>query len=690
MAVEIEYKVDYSEVDAADESINQLKSDTEEAQESTSLFGGATEALGAQLSGLTDRFGVLGGSISSFSSQSVGAIKGVKGLTTGFKALDLILKASVIGLIVAAIVTLGVNLTKTAKGADFLRKAMATLEGVFNGVVDVLVNLDKIFSRNIIDVFDKNIKQAQQLAKLQRGVAEANRLLSIELARTSIEFEKFSQIADDATLSLREQQAAAQEAAKLELAAAQDRRTIALNNLNIIKAEVAATKSRNEVISQDTKDSLAEAQIAYDEAAAEIELSQLRNAQRIRQIDQDTFEQRLDFLIDFTDNQKAVNERLIADETIALEERERLLAQTVIFTDKAFEDAFKAFEKQAGQRLDVNMLLQESDADVVSNYLRGTQLSEIETTRFLEFIRERRTFTQDLAELEKDLATEKEEDELARMERRKEREARDYEARVELAILRQDDEIKQEIARRNLLLAEVDLTESERRLIIEQSETNITEIKKAEEEKRVNLQREALRVENQNLQQVGQILSGFGEAGLVAQKAIAFRQATINTYQGATLALANIPPPFGFAVAAAVVAAGLSNVAQIASSDTGIPPVNVPNFQPAPAEFNKGVINLGGADGIDNIPAMLTRGESVMTQSETRDFYPTLMAIRKSAVDPDLLNAIAVGNTPEVIDASKVIEVPTQHFSMDENGFSQKVYHNGNRISRKQNRFSWK
>jgi hypothetical protein len=49
----------------------------------------------------------------------------------------------------------------------------------------------------------------------------------------------------------------------------------------------------------------------------------------------------------------------------------------------------------------------------------------------------------------------------------------------------------------------------------------------------------------------------------IAGKALSVAQAIINTYQGATLALASSPPPFNFIAAGTVVAAGLLNVKKI-------------------------------------------------------------------------------------------------------------------------------
>lgn len=53
----------------------------------------------------------------------------------------------------------------------------------------------------------------------------------------------------------------------------------------------------------------------------------------------------------------------------------------------------------------------------------------------------------------------------------------------------------------------------------------------------------------------------------VAGKALAIAQATIDTYAGATKALATYPPPFGAIAAGTVIATGLANVSQIVKTD---------------------------------------------------------------------------------------------------------------------------
>ena len=58
-------------------------------------------------------------------------------------------------------------------------------------------------------------------------------------------------------------------------------------------------------------------------------------------------------------------------------------------------------------------------------------------------------------------------------------------------------------------------------------------------------------------------LSKVNKKFFAAQKAAAIALAIVNTYQGATKALATYPPPFNFIAAAATVASGLAQVATI-------------------------------------------------------------------------------------------------------------------------------
>jgi hypothetical protein len=81
-------------------------------------------------------------------------------------------------------------------------------------------------------------------------------------------------------------------------------------------------------------------------------------------------------------------------------------------------------------------------------------------------------------------------------------------------------------------------------------------------------------------------------AQTTAGKALAIAQATINTYLGATQALATYPPPFGAIAAGTVIIAGLLQVKKIV--DTKLPPV------PLPGGGSAG----GGGGATSNAPSM--------------------------------------------------------------------------------------
>lgn len=117
----------------------------------------------------------------------------------------------------------------------------------------------------------------------------------------------------------------------------------------------------------------------------------------------------------------------------------------------------------------------------------------------------------------------------------------------------------------------------------------------------------------------------------IAGKAAAIAQATINTYLGATKALATLPPPLSFVAAASTVATGLSSVAKIVGlgtpktninanrtqTDTGQPSYPTINALPGFAQGGKvnGGTRIRRSNG-DNVLATLKIGEVVLNQRQ--------------------------------------------------------------------------
>ena len=139
-----------------------------------------------------------------------------------------------------------------------------------------------------------------------------------------------------------------------------------------------------------------------------------------------------------------------------------------------------------------------------------------------------------------------------------------------------------------------------------------------------------------------------------AAKALAIGQTLIETYKGATAALA--PPPtgagplFGPILAAATIAMGLKNIQQIKNQKT---------------EMNRGGMVSGYGSGTsDSVDARLSKGESVINAKSTRMFKPLLSSINQAGggvafADGGTLDTGSAGLTTGIVKAYVVADEMT-------------------------------
>lgn len=156
----------------------------------------------------------------------------------------------------------------------------------------------------------------------------------------------------------------------------------------------------------------------------------------------------------------------------------------------------------------------------------------------------------------------------------------------------------------------------------------------------------------------------------------------LNAASAAAKAIALFGPPPSPLGIAALAAVGIITAAQLS----------------AVAKFKDGVIDLHGpgTGTSDSIPAMLSRGESVMTANETGDYMPTLKAIRNREISPDILNNIATNQDtqPNIVVndydklAMAVMKQPKSSMHFDENGFTQYLVGQSYSIKKKQSKYS--
>lgn len=136
-----------------------------------------------------------------------------------------------------------------------------------------------------------------------------------------------------------------------------------------------------------------------------------------------------------------------------------------------------------------------------------------------------------------------------------------------------------------------------------------------------SVQDNKLQLASQTLGNLADLLGRESAAG----KAAAIAQVTIDTYKSATAAyssLAGIPvvgPALGAVAAGVAVVSGLANVKKIVSTET-------------PKKLARGEIDLDGpgTGTSDSIPAMLSKGESVINAKSTAMFKPLLSKINQA------------------------------------------------------------
>ncbi len=298
---------------------------------------------------------------------------------------------------------------------------------------DLITNFANAFGVQVDSSRLKTISDS--LAEIASGADISNKALAEQVAI----FERNSAAADQNTRSLTERsvlaRSAAQEAEKaLDIEEKQ------------IKARLVLAKEQEKILRDAGLKTLEAAQSRSD---AEVELAgfesrrnqqRIENAERLNQILQDQAELELDILIDSFDNQKTINERIIADSSKTLEQRNALLDETSKRFEQSFEDQIRVIEElektqqavqtlteegtqitdenieaeiksaeSKGELIDLNKTLGDiinKSASEQVDEITALNLSEIVQTRLLEVLRERRTATQDLTEAQRDLKEE--------------------------------------------------------------------------------------------------------------------------------------------------------------------------------------------------------------------------------------------------------------------------------------------
>ena len=298
-----------------------------------------------------------------------------------FGKLKVAMVKSGIGLIIVSLATIIAGLTESSAGVEGLSKNMAG----FGLAIKVIFGRIALFGKGVIDVFQGIVKGMDALNKaskfnfdgakksfteageqfgqagdsfskagdgfieavqkafdsgkkysvLTRQLEKDTSGLRVEIAKLNAEAEIQEEIEADATKSFKERRIAIEKAIVLQQKASKI-------NENIVKRELEAEELKLNAFSKGTESRRVQQQIVNEkaiefiEAETEADIKSQALARNRNMLDQDEREKDLDIILDGFDNQKTINEQLIASDKKRFDERRTLLNETIEFQKKRF------------------------------------------------------------------------------------------------------------------------------------------------------------------------------------------------------------------------------------------------------------------------------------------------------------------------------------------------------------------
>ena len=521
-------------------------------------------------------------------------IKGAKNL---FSVIAAGITATGIGALLIAFTSLITYLTRTEKGAEKFRIAMAGVGAVVDVVFDRIAAIGKaivtLFSvgtkeglKELKEAFSgigtelvEDVKLITQLQRRTEALRDSERDLSVETAQRRAEIEKLKLIAEDVTKTEEERLEAAQQAFDIEQDLLDKRVEIAEEAVRIAKQRAGASESSEEDLDNIRDKEVELANIQAESATKSIELNNKINAIKKEQIAKNKelakqAQDELDMIKDLEGQRAEIRRDELSNalqaEVDANEERERNIKET-IKNDKRRTKALEENEK----------LHQEKMLQIYDDYIQATTLS-----------------TEDFFDYEQQLDNE--------------------------ALLRATDNAK---ARR----------EEEFRQLKEglQDELDAMALNAEDRERlqgkldaKLIAMQEDFNTRNKLLQEAN-VANTVGALGNLASamsslagdnKELAIAAAIMDTYAGANKAYAQ-GGIAGIASAAAIVVAGLANVNKIMQTDvpgrTSAGSASVDASTPAP-EFFSGSFDLQGAVTPEQQPLQAFVLTDEMTNSQNQ------------------------------------------------------------------------
>lgn len=259
-------------------------------------------------------------------------------------------------------------------------------------------------NKNLIAQTELQIALKTSLARKERAYAKQLRETkeSIEELNGAIDIQQA--IAGDSTRSFNELARAVRKAQELQIERGNKNVELARKEFDLAQQRVFISE---QLVGEGNAsialyDQETEAIIALQAAQNDLAKEVIEGEIELRQIRQDRLERDLDILLDGYDNQKTINERIIANDKETIKTRQDLLDETIQKGNKSFAGQVEILQRLTKNKVDYNELLS-IDATELNKRIRSLGASEIIEGRILEVIRDRKTELNDLTEAQQDL-----------------------------------------------------------------------------------------------------------------------------------------------------------------------------------------------------------------------------------------------------------------------------------------------
>lgn len=553
-------------------------------------------------------------------------------LTAGFKMLKIAIVSTGIGAIVVALGSLVSYLTRTQKGVELARKAMAGI----SATIDVLLDRLAVLGSSVVSLFKGDFVEAANTAKNAfKGIGKEIReetntamalsdamqdiekreiALSAQMAASKVQLAELKRIADDTTRSYKEREEAAQQALNIEVGLAAKAKQIGQERIANMLGDASKLEKALSYLSQGK---------GSDWIIDNLGLS----ASTVKDYEGlvEAFNAYQQQVLTFTEKQVEGNNKLnsirkerTASEIAAMEEMlaiEKELDDEIAKMGDAYQ---KQIEREWQLRLETIVKGSEEEYNIRAEQLRkqrDMELAEEGTTyEMRKLIWEK--YNQDMRALQ----SERDAQEMEQMRLT-------WSNKIAEAQLQGQNTLQLELERRK---AELDALhqmegENEAQFLARQLEAKqaYADAQKKISDFEVTVEQtkaEAIANITNGLEQIFEAFAEDNKAMAMASKVLALAEIAINTGKAIAAGVASasgVPFPGNIAAIGSTVATVLGNIA------TATKTIKAAKFA------NGGYVSGKGSGTSDDVPGWLSNGESVNTALTTAMFSPLLSAVNQ-------------------------------------------------------------